>query len=128
MLRAVCLVMLLGAPRLAPAQSISAQELFENPELMTDGTNVRLDQAVVRAKAGTMLRVKIDHHEIFVSPIDPSQLEFIKVGARVTIQGTLRPTPTAPQGRLTYAMGPSEAHRLARTRFYVDAWSVSVLD
>jgi hypothetical protein len=75
-----------------------------------------------------MLRVRIDHHEIFVSPIDPSQLEFIKIGARVTVQGTLRPTPAAPQGGLTYAMSRAEAHRLAHTRFYVDAWSVSVLD
>jgi hypothetical protein len=128
MLRAVCVVMFLGAPRLLLAQAVPAQELFGDPDAMVEGTNVRLDQAVVRAKAGTMLRVLIDHHEIFVSPPDPSKLEFVRPGARVNIQGTLRATPAAPQGQLTYAMSSGEAHRLARTKLYVDAWSVQVQD
>lgn len=127
-MRALCFVMLLATSSLALAQAVPVDELFENPDLMTDGTNVRIDQAVVRAKTGTMMRVRVNDHEIFVSPIDPSSMEFIKVGARVNIQGTLRPTPTAPQGRLTYAMDASEARRLAKTKYYVDAWSVQVQD
>lgn len=112
----------------APGPVLTAQELFADPEAMTDGTSVRLDGAVVRAKSGLVLRVAIDKHEIFVAPIDPSSIEFLAVGARVDIQGTLHRAPSAPQARLIYAMGPAEARRLARTGFYVDAWAVSAVD
>lgn len=111
-----------------PGPVLTAQELFADPEAMTDGTSVRLDGAVIRAKSGLVLRVAIDKHEIFVAPIDPSSMEFLAVGARVDIQGTLHRAPSAPQARLIYAMGPAEARRLARTGFYVDAWAVSAVD
>lgn len=123
MLRAVSIaVILLAAPRLALPQSDF------DPKLLTDGQNVRLDEAVVRAKAGNLLRVEIDHLQIFVAPIDPSSIELIAIGARVRVSGTLRRPPAEQQARLVYAMGPSEANRLAHTPFYVEAWSVSVLD
>lgn len=123
MLRAVSIaVILFAAPPLAQPQS-----LFD-PKEMTDGQNIRMDQAVVRAKAGILLRVEVDHQQIFVAPIDPSSIEFIAIGARLSINGTLRRPPTAQQARLTYAMGPSEAQRLAQSPFYVVAWSVSALD
>ena len=104
---------------------ITAQQLFATPRAFTDGTNVRIENAVVRAKTGILLRVAAAKHEIFVAVPDPSALDFVAVGAHVAIQGTLRRTPSAPQARLVYAMSSREAHRLARTRFYVDAWSVT---
>ena len=123
MFRAVSIaIILLGAPPLALSQN-----LFD-PQEMTDGQNVRLDEAVVRAKAGNLLRVEVNHQQIFVAPIDPSAIEHIAVGARLTIHGTLRRPPTAQQARMTYAMGATEAQRLAETPFYVEAWSVSALD
>ena len=128
MLRALCIAaVLLGGSRLALSQ-VTAEELFENHDQMAEGTNVRFQAALVRAKTGNLLRVAIDHHEIFVAPMDPSSLEFIAVGSRVNVDGTLRPTPAAQQARKVYAMGPAEAKRLARTPFYVEAWSVSVID
>jgi len=103
---------------------ITGQELFKNPRAVSDGTNVMFENAVVRAKSGIVLRVAIGKHEIFVVPPDPSALDFVAIGAHVAIQGTLRPTPSAPQARLIYAMSKRDAQRLAHTRFYVDAWSV----
>jgi hypothetical protein len=104
---------------------VSADELFEAPEVMTEGTNVRLDNVIVRAKTGNILRVRYGKHEIFVVPPDPAKLDWIAVGARIHVQGTLRRPPSAPQARLEYAMRRGDARRLARARFYVDAWSVS---
>jgi len=127
MLRAVCLGLIV-LTRLATAQELPGVEVFDEPDEMTEGTNVRFESAVVRAKSGLLLRVAIGKHEIFVAPPDPSSLEWIAVGAKVDVQGTLQRTPTAQQARLVYAMGPVEARRLARTRFYVDAWSVSAVD
>jgi hypothetical protein len=127
MLRAVCIaVMLVGG--LARAEEVPGLELFDEPEQMTEGTNVHLENAVVRAKAGILLRVRVGRHDIFVVPPDPSSMEFFAVGAKVDVRGTLERTPTAQQARLIYAMGPVEAHRLARTRFYVDAWAVTAVD
>ncbi len=129
-------ITLVAAEHLAAAQNgsdaggpvFTAQELFADPEMMTEGTSVRLEGAVIRAKAGILLRVAIDKHELFVSPIDPSVMEFLAVGARINVMGTLHRVPSPQQARLMYAMGPREAARLARTHFYVDAWSVSAVD
>ena len=129
MLRAVCIAAIfVGAPRLVPAQELPGVELFDEPDEMTEGTNVRFEGAVVRAKSGLLMRVAVGTHEIFVAPPDPSSLEFLAVGANVDVQGTLRRTPTAAQARLIYAMAPGEARRLARTRFYVEASAVSAVD
>jgi len=134
MLREACwmLAVIVGGERLAasqnPEQPMTADELFSEPDAMVDGANVQLDYAVVRAKAGNVLRVRVDHHEIFVVPDDPSLLEWITVGARVNVSGILRPTPAAKQAQLIYAMGRAEARRLARTKFYVEASSVSAVD
>lgn len=103
---------------------ITAQELFKDPRAVADGTNVLFENAVVRAKSGIVLRIAVGKHEIFVVPPDPSALDFVAIGAHVTVQGTLRPTPSAPQAHLIYAMSRRDARRLAHTRFYVDAWSV----
>lgn len=128
-------VVIAGSVRMGAAQPpepeepdtvvVGADELFEAPEAMTEGTNVRLENVIVRAKSGNILRVRYGKHEIFVVPPDPAKLDWIAVGARIHVQGTLRKPPTAPQARLEYAMRRSEARRLARARFYVDAWSVS---
>lgn len=104
---------------------VTADELFDIPEAMTEGTNVRLENVVVRAKSGNVVRVRYGKHEIFVSPPDPAKLDWIAVGARINVQGTLRRTPSAPQARLQYAMRTGEARRLSRTRFYVDAWALT---
>jgi hypothetical protein len=102
------------------------EELFrERRELLVEGTNVYLEDMVVRAKSGVMTRVAYGKHEIFVAPIDPSELQFVAIGARVDVRGTLREAPTAPQARLAYAMSPREARRLARHRIYVRAWSLT---
>jgi len=113
-----------GSGSAADAGVITAQELFKNPRAVADGTNVLFENAVVRAKSGIVLRVAVGKHEIFVVPPDPSALDFVAIGAHVTIQGTLRPTPSAPQAHLIYAMSRRDAQRLAHTRLYVDAWSV----
>jgi hypothetical protein len=104
---------------------ISADELFADPAAMEEGLNVRLDDVVVRAKSGNTLRVRAGKHEIFVVPPDPAKLDFIAVGARLHVQGTLCRSPSAPQARLEYAMRAADARRLARTRFYIAAWAVT---
>jgi hypothetical protein len=113
-----------GSDQGSESAVLSAQELFEDPRAVTDGTSVLFEQAVVRAKTGIVLRVAAARHEIFVVPADPSVLDFLAVGAHVDIQGTLRRPPAAAQARLVYAMSTREAQRLAHTRFYVDASSV----
>lgn len=118
-------------PGAAPATDspvVTKQELFAEPREMSEGTNVRLEDVVIRAKSGIVLRVADRKREIFVVPEDPSSLDFLAVGARVHVQGTLRAAPSARQAQLIYAMGPREARKLARSRFYVDAWVVSAVD
>lgn len=107
---------------------VTARELFATRGAMSDGTTVRLDGVVIRAKSGNVLRVSVAKHEIFVVPHDPSALDFLTVGARLDVQGTLRRAPGARQAQLVYAMGAQEARRLARSRYYVDAWSVSAIE
>lgn len=107
---------------------VTAPELFARPDAMSDGTSVRLDGVVIRAKSGNVLRVSVARHEIFVAPNDPSTLNFLTIGARVDVLGTLRRAPSARQAQLVYAMGAYEARRLARTRYYVEAWSVSAVE
>lgn len=104
---------------------VTERELFATPGAMSDGATVRLDGVVIRAKSGNVLRVAIGHHEIFVAPNNPSTLGFLAIGARVDVLGTLRRAPSARQAQLIYAMETREARRLARTRYYVEAWSVS---
>lgn len=107
----------------------SRQELFvRDPSLRVDGTNVYLEHMVVRAKSGHMMRVAYGKHEIFVAPVDPSTLDFVAVGAKVDVRGTLRDAPSASQARLVYAMSPREARLLARSGVYVDAWSVTAIE
>jgi hypothetical protein len=120
----------LVAARMAAADQpvVTPDELFGDPTLMNDGTNVRLQNVVVKAKSGILIRVGVDHHEIFVAPMDPSTIDFLAIGAHVDVQGTLRRTPSARQAELTYAMGSGEARRLARTQFFVDAWALSAID
>src|SRR5262245_7373747 len=69
---------------------LTAPELFATPDAMSDGAIVRLDGVVIRAKSGNVLRVSVARHEIFVVPADPSTLNFLTIGARVDVQGTLR--------------------------------------
>lgn len=108
--------------QLSPATN---DELFGDPDAMVEGTNVRLENLVVRAKSGLLLRASYDGHEIFVAPVDPSQLDFIAIGAHIDVLGTLVPAPSKRQAQLELAMGAREARRLAHARVYVDAWSVS---
>lgn len=113
-----------GSGSATGSEMLTAQELFENPRAVADGTGVFFENAIVRAKTGIVLRVLAGKHEIFVVPADPSVLDFLAVGAHVDIQGTLRHPPAAAQARLIYAMSTREASWLAHTRFYVDASSV----
>jgi hypothetical protein len=134
----IAALVIAGAHRSALSQSgsdlgpditvLSADELFSDPEVMTDGLNVRLEDCVVRAKPGNMLRVRVAKHEIFVVPPDPAKLDFIAIGAHVHLQGTLRKSPSASQARLQYAMRTSDARRLARTHYYVEAWALTMAD
>lgn len=144
MLREACWMSLIvagviaGGARVATSQNdpeqgsnspvVTGEELFAEPAQMTAGTNVRLAGAVIRAKSGNVLRVAVGKHQIFVAPDDPSALEFLTIGAHINVVGTLRRTPSTGQAQKIYAMGASEARRLARTRFYVDAWSMSAVD
>jgi hypothetical protein len=117
-------------PEPAPPEGgpASLPDLMEHRrELMAPGTNVYLEGMVVRAKSGQMLRVGRGKQELFVVPVDPSSVEFIAVGAKVDVRGMLVETPSAGQARLIYAMSPREAHRIARQRVYVDAWSVTTV-
>ncbi len=116
-------------PEPAPDEPVlTARELFSDPQAMTEGANVRLDSAVIRAKSGNVLRVATEHHEIFVAPNDPSSLNYLTSGARIEVLGTLRRSPSARQAQLVYAMPACDARRLARTRFYIDAWDVMALE
>lgn len=101
------------------------QELLDTPALIAPGTNVDLQAVVVRAKSGNMMRVSLGRRQLFVAPIDPSMLGFIRVGAIVDVRGTLRASPGAAQARVTYAIDRKSAAQLARDRVFVDAWSVS---
>lgn len=109
-------------PESGPA---TKDELFADPEEMTAGTNVFLDDVKVRSKSGNLLRVGDGQHQLWVAPDDPSVLDFIAVGATVDVRGTLRETPSAKQAALIYAASSRAAARMARDRFYVDAWFVS---
>ena len=115
------------AENLPPDQlsPVTNDELFGDPDEMIEGTNVHLEDLVVRAKSGLLLRAADDRHEIFVAPIDPSWLDFLTVGAHIDIRGTLRASPSARQAKLVFAMSTREAKRLARTPVYVDAWSLT---
>lgn len=105
---------------------VTKDELFADPEEeMTAGTNVFLDDVKVRSKSGNLLRVGDGRHQLWVAPNDPSVLDFIAVGATVDVRGTLRETPSAKQAALIYAASGRAAARMARDRFYVDAWFVS---
>jgi hypothetical protein len=113
------------APELDEQAPVEGQELFaDDGALFVEGTNVHLENVVVRAKTGLMMRVAVGRHEIYVAPVDPSMLEFLAVGATVDVRGTLRRAPSAPQARFAYAMSAREARRLARQHVYVDAWSL----
>ncbi|HVK86480.1 MAG TPA: hypothetical protein VM513_20315 [Kofleriaceae bacterium] len=104
---------------------VDGEALFaDDAELLAEGTNVHLENVVVRAKSGLMMRVAVGRHQIYVAPVDPSMLEFLAVGATVDVRGTLRRAPSAPQARLAYAMSSHEARRLARQGVYLDAWSL----
>ena len=98
---------------------VSKQQLFTDPDAMTDGTQVWLQDVVVQQISGNVLRIGDRHHQLFVVPVDPSTLDFLTVGARVDVRGTLRKTPSASQARLIYAMSRSASRRFARDRLYV---------
>lgn len=102
------------------------QELIENPALIAPGTNVNLEGAIVRAASGNMLRVSVGRLELFVAPIDPSSIDFIRTGAVVDVRGTLRASPSAKQGMTTYAMNRRLAKQLESDGVYVDAWAVQL--
>lgn len=107
----------------------SKHELFARGRaLMVEGTNVHLEDVVVRAKSGHLIRVASGRHEIFVAPPDPSQLSFLAIGAAVDVRGTLIKAPSAGQAQLIHGMGSREARRLSRQRVYVDAWSVTAIE
>src|SRR5262245_38685679 len=105
---------------------VTKKDLFASRKNLIEGTNVHLENMVVRAKSGLMARVSDGRHEIFVAPNDPSSLDFVAVGARVNVRGTLFRSPSAGQARLIYAMSAREARRLARDPVYVDAWAFAV--
>jgi hypothetical protein len=117
------------APEPAPEDSgpVTKDIVFGKPKQMTEGTNVFLDDVVVRAKSGNLLRVGEGRRSIWVAPNDPSVLDFIAVGAIVDVRGTLRETPSAPQAKLIYAARAGAAKKLARDRLFVDAWDVSAM-
>ena len=100
------------------------QEVFASRKALLEGTNVYLENMVVRAKSGLMARLGSGRHEIFVAPNDPSTLDYIAVGATVDVRGTLVKTPSAGQARLIYAMSTRESRRIARDSVYVDAWAL----
>jgi hypothetical protein len=104
---------------------VDKQQLFADRDLMTDGTQVWLEDLVVRAKSGNVLKVGDHRHELFVVPADPSSLDFLTVGAHVDVRGTLRWTQSAGQARFTFAMSPAMARRFARQRVYVASAYVS---
>jgi hypothetical protein len=116
-----------SAERQPPVREFPAtnDELFANRELLAEGTNVYLSDLVVRAKSGLVMRASYRHHDIFIVPVDPSVLDFLAIGARIDVRGTLRDAPSVGQARLVFAMSASEARRLSRQRVYVDAWSVN---
>jgi hypothetical protein len=104
----------------------SKTELFEHPRaLLQPGTNVHLENMVVRAKSGLMVRLASGKREIYAAPLDPSSLQFLALGSRVDVRGTLVEAPSVGQAMLAFAMSAHEARRLAHSRVYVDAWSVS---
>jgi len=107
---------------LSPATN---EELFEEPGALREGTNVYLEDMVVRAKSGLVLRASDGKHQIYIAPDDPSSLDFIAIGAHIDVRGTLVVAPSARQAQLVFAMGASEARRLARKKVYVDAWYVT---
>lgn len=104
---------------------ISKENLFDDPEAMTPGTNVHLENMVVRGKSGNIVRVGDGRHEIFVAPIDPVSIEFLAIGAKIDVRGTLLRSPSASQARLSYAMCRRAAERLSRDRVFVEAWTIT---
>jgi hypothetical protein len=104
---------------------VEKEQLFSQLGSMTEGTQVRLEDVVIRQKSGNVMRVgDRHHHQMFVVPVDPSSLEFLTVGAHVDVLGTLRRTPSAGQARLVYAMSRGAAWQFARDRYFIDAGTV----
>jgi hypothetical protein len=120
----VAILAVIGALGVTPAADdndvfVGKQRVFADLDSLSDGTQVWLQDVVVRAKNGNIVQVADHRHEIFVAPVDPSSLEFLTVGAHVDVRGTLRRTPSAAQARFIYAMGPATARRLARDQLFV---------
>jgi hypothetical protein len=105
-----------GAQAPTPDDDLSALE---------PGMTVELDHAVIRGISGNLMRVAHRDRELFVVPVNPSWLEFLTIGAIVDIHGALRKPPSARQAQLDYAIDRRTAARLARERFYIDAWAVT---
>jgi hypothetical protein len=99
---------------------VSKQQLFSQAgSAFTEGTQVWLQDVVVQQISGNVLRIRDHHHQLFVAPVDPSTLDFLRAGAHVDVRGTLRRTQGVDQARLTYAMSHAAARRFAHDRFYV---------
>jgi hypothetical protein len=105
---------------------VDKQQLFAHLDSMTEGTQVWLQDVVVRQKSGNVVRIGDHRHELFVVPQDPSTLDFLTIGAHVSVRGTLRKTQPAAQARLIYAMSSPAARRFARDRFYVGVATVAL--
>jgi hypothetical protein len=92
---------------------------------LESGTTIELDHAVIRGISGNLMRVAHRGREVFVAPVNPSWLEFLAIGAVIDIHGAIRKPPSAKQAQLEYAIDRRTAARLARERFYIDAWAVT---
>ncbi len=90
------------------------------------GTNVHLEDVPVRRKAGNGLWIGYSRrHQLFAVPIDPSFVEFVTVGARIDLRGTLRETPSARQATMVFALDRTSSRLIADEPLYIDAWTMA---
>jgi hypothetical protein len=88
--------------------------------------NVNLENVTVRKKSGNGMWVGYtSRRQIFVVPADPSFIEFVAIGGRVDLHGTLRKAPSASQAKLTFGMDMASARRLGGEQLYIEAWSIT---
>lgn len=115
-----------GPPAAAPGFA-TIEQIFARPgDHSAVGLGVYLVNVPIVAKAGRGFWIASPAgRRIFVVPIDPSQLEVLRVGARVDIRGDLRYPLAARQAALELGVGMNDARRIAASPHYIDAWSLT---
>lgn len=114
-----------ASPIDAPLGFATERQVFARAPAV--GLEVHLEDVRIASKAGRGLWIEggRGRRQVFVVPIDPSQVEMLAPGARIDVRGTLRSSPSARQAALELGVGMRAARRIAASPHYIDAWAVT---